>query len=199
MFNCRFKHMRRLTASVIGALALLGHACSAQRADPRPKPVPVKPIAVPAPDPYLRVDSDEMLRFGAELAKAGNTERKAICRDLLRREPDHPPPGLALHLLVGRTLSKSCGDIGTVLRWVSAISKDTLPDDRTRWLVAKESAVLKELQRSMRAGAPGTARTPKPARVDCPPPQQDEASRLRQKLEEIRAIEKRLDAADPAK
>lgn len=189
--------MRWPIASLLGALALLSHGCSTQRADLVAKPVPAKPTAEQPSVPYLRVDSDELLRFGADLANATNTQRKTICRDLLQRERERAQPGLALHLLIGRTLSKSCGDIATVLRWVAAIPPDTLRDDRVRWLIAKEQAVLKEMQRLTRAAA-SAARTPKTARTDCPQPQQDEAQRLRQKLDEIRAIERQLDVVDPA-
>jgi len=188
--------MRLRSVSLVGLLALLGSACSTRPLAPEPKPLPARQVArqEPATPPHERIDSDELLRFGAHLAQATPAERKTICRDLLKREREHADPGLRLQLMVGRTLSKSCGDVATVLKWVSAIPSDRIAEDSVRWLIARDSAVLKEMRRLERA-ASQAPRTRKSSRVQASPTQaqQDETARLRQKLEEIRAIERQLD------
>jgi hypothetical protein len=197
--------MRLYTGSLIGMLALLlGSGCSTRTVAPEPRPPPATQAAKQTSDiPYERNDisvditSDELLRFGANLAQAPLAERKSICRDLLKRERARADLGLELHLMVGRTLSRSCGDVATVLKWVSAIPSDRIPEDRLRWLIARDSAVLKEMQRLGRATSQ-VSRTRKVSRAQCPPaqPQQEETVKLRQKLEEIRAIERQLDGEE---
>ncbi|WP_139556988.1 hypothetical protein [Methylotetracoccus oryzae] len=183
------------TLSLIGLLALLGSACSTRPVQPEPLAAPARPVAKQAPaTPHERIDSDELLRFGAHLAQATPPERKTLCRDLLKREREHADPVLQLKLMVGRTLSRSCGDIAAVLKWVSGIPSDHIAEDRLRWLIARDSAVLREMRRLERA-ASQAPRTRRSARVQGRPTQaqQDETARLRQKLEEIRAIERQLD------
>jgi hypothetical protein len=115
---------------------------------------------------------------------------------LLKREREHPQPGLHLHLLVGRTVSKSCGDIGSIIRSVSAITAGRIPDARVRWLIAKDSATLREIQRLSSLASARAPRTQKAKNADCPPgPQVEENRRLKQKLDEVRAIERQLEGA----
>lgn len=157
-------------------------------------------------DYYARADLDELLRFGADLARKSGSARAEECRRLLKRQRETPGVGVQLHLMSGRLLSESCGDARRIVDAVNSIPAGSLPDARVQWLVAAQTATLKRLggtskriaaaerlERKQKQRAPEAQRAPDSPRV--PESQKDEARVLREKLEAIRSIERKLDEA----
>jgi len=155
----------------------------------------------PSHDAYSRSDIDELLGFGAAFANKTGTARAEECRRMLKHYQNNPDVGVRLHLLIGRTLSETCGDTTKILASVGAIPPDRMPDGRVQNLVAIHMETLKRARSLPRKPAaterkPATACVPdsKPGyKTDSPT---DEARILREKLEAIRAIEKSMDAPD---
>lgn len=145
-------------------------------------------------DPYMRSDIDELLRFGAHFAQGNASLRSETCRLLLKREQDPPSLGVQLHLMMGRVLSETCGDIPKLLASLGSIPAERLPDDRVRSLVVFNTAVLKRLGTPAKRLAVDERK--QKATRSAPDPKSDDARILREKLDAIRAIEKNLDETD---
>lgn len=154
-------------------------------------------------DPYAQSDFDELLAFGANMARTPSSSRADVCRTLLKRQKDSSAPGVQLHLMVGRLLSDSCGDISRILNGVSAIPPGNLPDERMQRLVAIHTEALKRLQNVSRKT--GTVERKQksvqsaPESKDTNGSKKDETRLLREKLEAIRSMEKHLDESGDAK
>jgi hypothetical protein len=144
-------------------------------------------------DPYERSDIDELLRFGADFANSPSATRADRCRQLLKREQDASDVGVQLHLMIGRVLSESCGDIPKLLKALDAIPPERLADTRVRSLVAFNTAALKRLY-TVPSGKRVVVedRRPKVARPTTEV-KNDDARILREKLEALRAIERKMD------
>jgi len=163
-----------------------------------------KPSGDRRDDAYARADLDELLGFGAELAGKTGTARAETCRSLLNRQKEEPGTGVQLHLLAGRLLSDACGDIPKILAGVDAIPAKDLSDKQVGQWVAAQTEALKRLHHASKRLAAlerkqktvqsvleskepkAPAKGPKPAK-------DGEARLLRDKLEAIRAMEKKLD------
>lgn len=155
-------------------------------------------------DPYSRSDVDELLGFGATMARIPPSSRAETCRILLKRQKDstHPLAGIQLHLMVGRLLSDSCGDIPRILNGVAAIPPGQMTDDLTRKLVDLHTEALKRLNGSARRYG-SAERRHKPAAGEREPNEtsgatKDENRLLREKLEAIRSMEKQMDQSGDA-
>lgn len=146
-------------------------------------------------DPYAQSDIDELLRFGADFAKSSGAARTDQCRQLLKREQDAPDVGVQLHLMLGRVLSESCGDIPKLLTKLDAIPPDRLADARVQSLVAFNTAALKRLGTVSTRRVAAEDRRPKASRPAANVKNED-ARILRKKLEAIRAIERNLDETE---
>ena len=147
-------------------------------------------------DPYARSDIDELLRFGEDFAKSTGPARADQCRQLLKREQDGSDAGVQLHLMIGRVLSESCGDIPKLLKALDAIPPERLADTRVRSLVAFNMAALKRLGSvSANKRVMVEDRKQKAARPVAEVKNED-ARILREKLEAIRAIEKNMDETE---
>lgn len=157
---------------------------------------PFVPYSMGSADPYLRSDIDELLRFGADLANRSASSRAETCRQLLKREQDAPSVGVQLHLMMGRVLSESCGDIPKLLASLDAIPPARLADHRVRSLVVFHVATLKRLGASGKKLAVNERK--QKATRPAADAKSDDARILREKLDAIRAIEKNLDAAEDA-
>ena len=198
--------LRRRPVSLALALVLLAGCAQVQ-------PEPDQPKEPPPDDPYARSDLDGLLEFGADLGGKTAAERAEVCRALLSQQKEAPGVGVQLHLLSGRLLSDTCGDIPKILDGVESIPADSLPDERVRRLVSaqkevlrrmsslsKKLAVLERKQKSLRSlldskgskapGKPKGAKSVKGAKV---PTKDGDASLLRKKLEAIRDMEQKLD------
>lgn len=182
------------------AFSLLA-GCAQVKTEPEP---PSQPTVV---DPISHIDLDELLSFGADMAGKNSAERAEVCRTLLSRRKEAAGTGVQLHLLTGRLLSEACGDIPAILEGVEAIPLDSLPDDHVRRLVSQQTETLKRLQslskklallerKQKSAQSPPTSKPTKSinkAKSEAEAPKEVEAQRLRDKLEAIRAMEKKLD------
>lgn len=148
-------------------------------------------------DPYAQSNFDELLAFGANMAKIPSASRADVCRTLLKRQKDAPGTGVQLHLMVGRLLSDTCGEIPKILNGVSAIPPGSLPGERMQKLVAIHTEALKRLQNM--AKKLGTLEHKQKSvqsvldSKDASRSKKNEARLLREKLEAIRSMEKHLD------
>lgn len=153
-------------------------------------------------DPYMQSDFDELLAFGANMAKTSSSSRADACRTLLKRQKDSSGPGVQLHLMVGRLLSDSCGDISRILNGLNTIPPGSLPDERMQRLVAIHTEALKRLQNVSRKT--GTVERKQKSVQSAPEPKdtngsnKNETRLLREKLEAIRSMEKQLDESGDA-
>ncbi|WP_027147807.1 hypothetical protein [Methylobacter tundripaludum] len=153
-------------------------------------------------DPYAQSDFDELLAFGANMAKISPSSRAEVCRTLLKRQKNPPGAGIHLHLMVGRLLSDTCGEIPRILDGINAIPPGSLPDERMQRLVAIHTEALKRLQNVSRK--PATLEHKQktvqsvPESKDTPESKKDENRLLREKLEAIRSMEKHLDESGDA-
>jgi hypothetical protein len=158
--------------------------------------------------PFMQSDFDELLAFGANMAKMPPSARAEACRTLQKRQINSPGASIQLQLMVGRLLSDACGDIPKILDGVSAIPPGSLPDERMQRLVAINTEALKRLynvskklsslerkQKSVKSVLESkTTNEPKNAKES----NKNETRLLREKLEAIRSMEKHLDESGDA-
>jgi hypothetical protein len=156
-------------------------------------------------NPYVKEDLDELLHFGANMANMTASSRAEVCRSLLARQKETAGAGIQLHLMTGRLLSDACGDIGKILDGVDSKPMRTLSDERVRWLVDAQTEALKRMGNlSRKLGSveyrPKTvqcATEPKKGKAESKKgvaePQKGDSNLLRDKLEAIRSMEKKLD------
>jgi len=153
-------------------------------------------------DPYAQSDFDELLAFGANMAKISSSARADVCHTLLKRQKNPPGAGIHLHLMVGRLLSDACGDIAKILNGVNAIQPGSLSDERMQRLVAIHTEALKRLQNvSRRVGSLEHKQKSVQSVLeskDASSSKKDENRLLREKLEAIRSMEKHLDESGDA-
>jgi hypothetical protein len=151
----------------------------------------------PYNDPYSQSGFDELLGFGANMARIPPSSRAETCRILLKRQKDSPGAGIQLHLMVGRLLSDSCGDIPRILNGVDSIPAGYLSDERIRRLVAIHTEALKRLNNQSRKFGSVERKHKTVQNVveskDATGSKKDENRLLREKLEAIRSMEKQLD------
>lgn len=157
-------------------------------------------FATPYEDPYAQSDLDELLNFGANMSNIPASSRAEVCRLLVKRQKTSTEPGIQLHLMIGRLLSDTCGDIPKILDGVAAIPAKNLFDDRVQKLVAIHTEALKRMKSVPRKlgslerkqKSVQTVLEPKESK-DSNGSKKDEARLLREKLEAIRSMEKQLD------
>ena len=94
---------------------------------------------------YDRVDLDELLAFGSELAERNDEELDNVCHELnqLEDNPVMAGSGLLLHRMVGRLYSEKCGDLKSLVKRLDSFSLESLPDWRTRQLVVMQASILR--------------------------------------------------------
>lgn len=156
----------------------------------------------PYNDPYAQSDFDELLAFGANMAKISPSSRAEVCRTLLKRQKNPPGAGIHLHLMVGRLLSDSCGDIPRILNGISSIPPGSLRDERMQRFVAIHTEALKRLQSVSRKIGTLEHKQKSVQSVleskDTGGSKKNETRLLREKLEAIRSMEKHLDESGDA-
>ena len=156
-------------------------------------------------NPYAREDLDELLHFGSNMANMTASSRADVCRSLLAQQKGTSSAGIQLHLMTGRLLSDACGDIGKILDGADSTPMKNLSDEQVRWLVAAQKEALKRMGNLSRKLGSVESR---PKTVQCAPeskkaragskkgtaePQKGDSNLLRDKLDAIRSMEKKLD------
>ena len=163
-----------------------------------------------ANDPYAQSDFDELLTFGDNMANIPPPSRTEVCRILLNRQNGAPGAGVWLHLMVGRLLSDSCGEIPKILDGLSTIPPGSLPDQRLQKLVDIHTETLKRMNTPVSKKTCSVTRKTKAAKStqeakdsagstdlkESTESQKGETRLLREKLEAIRSMEKHLDESD---
>lgn len=148
-------------------------------------------------DPYTRSDYDELLVFGDNMTNMSASSRADVCRSLTRRQKGSRDPGIQLHLMVGRLFSDSCGSIPKILKDVEAIPPRYLSDSRLRRFVSINTEALKRMNSGVRrSGSVDSRQRKSQAALEsnhAKGSKKDENRLLREKLEAIRSMEKRLD------
>lgn len=177
---------------------LLMTGCAAINPDLQENPPPMT-------TPNAQSDFDELLAFGANMAKSSPTARNEICRSLLKRQKASPESELQLQLMVGRLLSDSCGDIPKILDSINAIAPELFSGERMRNMVSIQTEALKRLLPvSKKISTPVAERKqktdkPGPESKDTTESKKNETDLLREKLEAIRSMEKHLDESGGAR
>jgi hypothetical protein len=153
-------------------------------------------------NPYAQSDFDELLGFGANMAKISPSSRAEVCRTLLKQHKDSSGAGIQLHLMVGRLLSDACGEIPRILDGVASIPPGSLNDERMQRFVAINMEALKRLNnQSRKLGSLGRKQKTEQNVLeskDSTGSKKDENRLLREKLEAIRSMEKHLDESGDA-
>lgn len=157
-------------------------------------------------DAYAQADVDELLGFGAALAGRPAAARAETCRALLGRQKQAPGPGVQLHLMMGRGLSDACGDIPKILDGLDSPALRNPSDGRVRQWIAVQAETLRRMDGLSRKIASlerkhKTVQTVLESKehkaakgAKASKPSGNEENRLlRDKLEAIREMEKKLD------
>jgi len=154
----------------------------------------------PYNDPYARSDFDELLVFGANMANIPPSSRAEVCGLLIKRQKDSPGVGIQLHLMIGRLLSDTCGDISGILNEMSAIPPGSLTDEKVQKLVAINTETLKRMNSATKKlGSLERKRKTVQSVLESKGAngsKKNEARLLREKLEAIRSMEKQMDEQD---
>jgi hypothetical protein len=148
-------------------------------------------------DSYAQSDFEELLDFGNNMAQLPHSSRTKICRALLKSQKGPRATGILLHMMIGRLLSDSCGDIPRILSGIRAIPSRNLGDPRIQKLISIHTEALKRMntmpmkyrsqQYNQRPDQPEDE--PKAAKGS----KKNETRILREKLEAIRTMEKQMD------
>lgn len=181
---------RLKTIALVSPLLLL-NAC-AHFNKPEPEPVPeCQVVAKPASK------FDQLLAFAVDTSKMPPPARAELCRGLVKRQKDTPDSNTLMQILVARTLSDSCGEIGKLLDQATAIPAAAYDDDQLRQFIGLQQEVLRNLQfMSKRLNSLEKKKkkllgvTDKELTENNP----DETRLLREKLDAIRTMEKQLDS-----
>ncbi len=153
-------------------------------------------------NPYRQSELDELLTFGDNMAKIPSSSRVKVCRTLLTRQNNYTDSGVLFHLLIGRLLSDSCGDIPKILEGIASIPPARLNDEQLMKLVAINMEALKRMNYTSKKVVSMERKQKKaptvPESKDSSGSKNDEARLLREKLEAIRSMEKHLDESGDA-
>lgn len=157
------------------------------------------PPIIPA---HVQSDFDDLLAFGANMAKSSPAARTESCRTLLKRQKNSPEDEIQLQLMLGRLLSDACGDIPKILDGVGTIPPELLADERMQKMITIQTEALKRLlpapkksgtqerkQKTDKSGLESKETTGA---------KKNETDLLREKLEAIRSMEKHLDESGGA-
>jgi len=160
-------------------------------------------------NPYAREDLGELLHFGSNMSNMTSSSRADVCRSLLARQKETSGAGIQLHLMTGRLLSDACGDIGKILEGADSTPMKNLSDEQVRWLVAAQTEALKRMGNLSRKAASveyrsktvqcahesrkARAESKKGVEKSVAEPQKGDSKLLRDKLEAIRSMEKKMD------
>lgn len=158
---------------------------------------PSEPAPEPAYDPYAHSGIDELLAFGASMSAMSEAERSALCKSLTNTQKISPSSGKQLHLMLGRLLSDSCGDISKIIKEVQAIKPNYADDERLQRLISINILALQRLQSPTKKTGAETRSKKSKSKTDAKDvttePVKEESRLLREKLEAIRSIEKQMD------
>lgn len=133
---------------------------------------------------------DDLVRFQADFAHRTPASRSRECQSLRKRQLQSPQARWVLQLMLGRALSEACGDPAKLLRAYENLVRQDAFDRSVAGMAAYQAEVLKHLR--YRPGKESAADR-KAVGKEAPPARQDDAELLREKLEAIRSIEKRMD------
>ena len=148
-------------------------------------------------DPYAQSDFDELLAFGDNMAKIPPSSRAKVCRTLQKHQKSSSGAGIRLHLMVGRLLSDSCGEIPSILDGLRSLPPGSLYDARMQKLVAIHTEALKRMNNVPRKTGSLECKQKIVKSVsqskDTNKSNKNETRLLREKLEAIRSMEKQMD------
>jgi hypothetical protein len=166
---------------------------------------PKKPEQPPTVQPrdYSATDLDSLIRYGEDLTKMTPPERLVECQQVDRMQLSNPRMGYRLHLVLGQMLLDDCGDPGTTLQNINAVTNE-ITDNRVRsWLVyvgelisrdRKEAATSAELEKQLKVVQSGKHKVHKDVKVRDNKIQtlENEVEELRSKLNALKSIEQKL-------
>lgn len=176
-------------------LLLLGGCAHFNNADSEAKPECVV-------TPKAASKFDNLLAFAVDTSKMPPPARAELCRGLVKRQKDTPDSNTLMQLLVARTLSDSCGDIGKLLDQAAAIADTAYEDEQLRQFVGLQQEVLRNQQfMGKRLNSLEKKKKKLLGSTEKEPPEANpsETRLLREKLDAIRTMEKQLDSGSEAK
>lgn len=196
------KPRSNLQTLAIAAPILLLNGCASFNSEPVEK-APDCHVAPKEPSKF-----DHLLAFAIDTSKMPPPARAELCRGLVKKQKDAPDHHQLMQLLIGRTLSDSCGDIGKLLEQANAMPVTVYDDESLRQFVSLQLEVLKNMQtvskrlnslekkkKKLQGAAAGLLGDSK----ETPESVNNETRLLREKLDAIRTMEKQLDGSGDAK
>lgn len=143
----------------------------------------------------------ELVNFQVDFAAKSPADRVKECRALRKKQGAKPEARWLLRLMIGRALSEGCGEPAALLRAYDALAGQRSLEQPVAGMAAYQAEVLKRVGRPARQAVPTGRKsrdeTVQPAGKDkaepTPPAAKDEAKLLREKLDAIRSMEKKMD------
>lgn len=158
---------------------------------------PVAAVKPPEPMP-LKMEVDAFLEFGANMATMAPSARDETCLALLKsQKAGNASMEVVLRLLSGRLLSESCGESRKIL---DAVSKLAITDTRLQQMILFQTEALKRSTSALKKSSSeckaksSSSATEAKVNKDAKDTKDNETKLLREKLEAIRSLERRLDA-----
>ncbi|QSA97714.1 hypothetical protein [Methylococcus sp. EFPC2] len=142
----------------------------------------------------------ELIDFQRDFAARSATARAEECRWLSQRQKETPQASWLLRLMMGRALSDNCGDTSRLLSAYEDLARQNTLDAPVAGMAAYQAEILKRLG-SGSSGRRAAASERRATKGEAEPKaSKDETKLLREKLEAIRSLEKKMDedSAAPA-
>ncbi|MGY6274817.1 hypothetical protein [Methylomonas sp. MgM2] len=135
-----------------------------------------------------------LLAFGASMASMSSASQADLCKSLLDTQKTSPSDGVQLHLMVGRLLSNSCGDIPQLIDDINAIKRKFNSDENLQRFISLNTQVLANMQaQAVKLDNAKHDQQKVKSMLDAKGEKKKETRILREKLEAIRSMEKQLD------
>lgn len=150
------------------------------------------------PDAYTSSNVDKLLDFGASMSEMSQASKSDLCKSLLSTQGLLYSDDIQLQLMVGRLLSDDCGNIPKLLEGIQAINPIYRSDERLQKLIAIDTQVLLRIHNQSKkiAATKQKSKKLKPAqesKESVSETNPNETHLLREKLEAIRSLEKKMD------
>jgi hypothetical protein len=148
-------------------------------------------------DPNSLYDLDELLSFSEKMSNMNPSARNEQCKSLLKYQSESNGTGILLHIMIGRLLSDTCGDVAKLLESIAAINHEQITDAKVAKLISIDTEILKrQLNISKKLVAQERKQKSMQNVLDSKATstsKKDESQLLREKLEAIRTMEKQFD------
>lgn len=132
----------------------------------------------------------ELIDFQSDFAHKSPASRSEECRTLSQRQRETPHARWILRLMLGRALSEACGDVAKLLRAYDNLTARNVLDQPVAGMAAYQAEILRRVGTGGRKGSIADRKTKSEPTLKTG---KDESKLLREKIEAIRSIEKKMD------